>query len=44
MSVLSVFQEYEDGDHNSTWQRGGDKYWEDLFAFLTSSLHIQSTK
>mmetsp|Transcript_34196 Transcript_34196/g.42104 ORF Transcript_34196/g.42104 Transcript_34196/m.42104 type:complete len:419 (-) Transcript_34196:28-1284(-) len=41
-SVLNVMQTYPDGDHNSTWQRGGPKYMDDLLAFLTSSLDIQS--
>lgn len=37
---MSVFQTYVDGDHNCTWQRSGQQYWDDIFAFLTSAVFM----
>ena len=36
-SVLPVMQTFKEGDHNSTWQRAGQKYWDDIVAFLTTT-------
>eukprot|EP00484_Ammonia_sp_Unknown_P019921 CAMPEP_0197028592 /NCGR_PEP_ID=MMETSP1384-20130603/8243_1 /TAXON_ID=29189 /ORGANISM="Ammonia sp." /LENGTH=290 /DNA_ID=CAMNT_0042457613 /DNA_START=409 /DNA_END=1281 /DNA_ORIENTATION=- len=36
-SVLPVMQKYQEGDHNSTWQRAGQQYWDDIVAFITTT-------
>eukprot|EP01083_Nonionella_stella_P081876 225781_1 len=36
-SVLPVMQTFKEGDHNSTWQRAGQQYWDDIVAFLTTT-------
>ena len=38
-SVLPVMQTFKDGDHNSTWQRAGQRYWDDIVAFLATTSH-----
>eukprot|EP00485_Elphidium_margaritaceum_P000133 CAMPEP_0202694020 /NCGR_PEP_ID=MMETSP1385-20130828/7993_1 /ASSEMBLY_ACC=CAM_ASM_000861 /TAXON_ID=933848 /ORGANISM="Elphidium margaritaceum" /LENGTH=298 /DNA_ID=CAMNT_0049349797 /DNA_START=331 /DNA_END=1227 /DNA_ORIENTATION=- len=38
--VLPVMQTYEEGDHNSTWQRAGQQYWDDIMAFITTTSFV----
>merc|ERR1712129_286129 len=39
-SVLPVMQTFDEGDHNSTWQRAGQRYWDDISAFSTTTSHM----
>ena len=36
-SVLPILQSFEEGDHNSTWMKAGQKYWDDILAFVTTT-------
>ena len=42
-SVLPVMQTFQEGDHNSTWQRAGQKYWDDIVAFITTTSAMAET-
>jgi len=36
-SILPVLQTFAEGDHNSTWQRAGQQYWDHIVAFVTTT-------
>lgn len=38
-SSLSIMKTYADGDHNSTWQKGGQQYYDDMCDFMTNVLN-----
>ena len=43
-SSMKLFRTYANGDHNSTWQRGGAQYYDDIAEFVTLVMSRQEDR